>query len=96
MDNQNENRITRSKNLISMIVDFLDRLKKKAQPLDAMAEQAEQLRNDILNFVEELGEDMDEWFFWKFINEPQEHFFEMELHTIFDCLIEDSEWPHPE
>ena len=95
-NNKTDNHIERSNKLIEKICEFLQCLKKKEEPLEAMIEKAKILQNESIDFVEKLGDDKEDWYFWKFINDSQAEFYDMELHYIFDCLIEDGEWPHPE
>jgi hypothetical protein len=93
-NNEHQQKVDRSMNLIGMIINFLERLKNKQQPLESFVEEAIDLENEILEFIELLGDDREEWYFWKFVNEPQVNFFNMELHEILS-ILDDEEWPHP-
>ena len=89
------NQITYDRGIIGEICDFLQDLKVKARPLETMIEEAEALVTKIRKYLEELGELKEKTYFWRFINDDQRGFYDMELSDILNSLLDYGEWPHP-
>jgi hypothetical protein len=96
MNANHHDNIARANNLTEMISDFINRLRAKQGTLQSFIDEGTLLDVDIRNFLEELGEQREEFYFWRYINEPMRNFFEMDLSEILGILLEDYEWPHPD
>ena len=94
--NNHRQMITCSNNLIEMINSFIQRLIAKEEPLQNFIDEATVLDMKIRNFIEELGDDRENWYFWRMINEPIPNFFNMDLSEILGTLLDEGNWPHPD
>ena len=94
--NNHRQMMTRSNNLVEMINSFIQRLIAKEEPLQNFIDEASNLDVNIRNFIEELGDDRENWYFWRMINEPMPNFFNMDLSEILAILLDEGNWPHPD
>jgi hypothetical protein len=94
--NKEQQLVNQSNNLVEVISEFINRLHNKKGSLQNFISEGTLLDVRIRNFIEEISENKEEFYFWKYINEPMRDFFEMDLGEILAILLEDLEWPHPE